>query len=73
MPRRTTAETPAEASFLLPAIRLYRAERAAALARGAKIDEPHPHPFAHFRDGNPNYTWKPAIRVGDGCYCVVAN
>lgn len=55
---------------MLPAVELYRAEREAARARGAQIDLPHPHPVVPWHDGKPNYTWKPAVSVGDGCYLV---
>jgi hypothetical protein len=52
-------------------VSLYRAERAAALARGVDLTHEHPHPFVHFRDGNPNHTWRPSVALGDGCYCMV--
>jgi hypothetical protein len=57
---------------LLPAIALYRAERAAAVARGADLTTEVPHAFTHFRDGRANYTWRPTIRIDDGCYLATA-
>jgi hypothetical protein len=68
VPRSPARETPNEASFF---VSLYRAERAAALARGVDLTHEHPHPFVHFRDGNPNHTWRPSVAIGDGCYCMV--